>query len=225
MSRARLVISTHLDDAVFSCYSVFSPETTVATVFAAIPPPGRVGGWDREGGALDSHIRAHERREEDRHALLISRAEAVHLDFADGQYANAGMLPRPDPAGIRDSLKPLLDDAEEVYAPAGIGNDEHAFVRDVVLSARADAILYADLPYALKVERGGFNLPSSLGASTRLPSDVYLDSALLHEKLEAVRAYRSQLRQLVYYFGNFIGVAGLGRERFWRAHSEGEAAG
>ena len=61
-----VVVSTHLDDAVFSCYGSLGPETTVVTVLAGVPPPGVLGGWDADGGATDSHDRVLERRDEDR---------------------------------------------------------------------------------------------------------------------------------------------------------------
>ena len=105
----------------------------------------------------------------------------------------------------------------EIYAPAGIGNGEHALVRNAVLAIRPDATLYADLPYALKTELGGFNLPSDANAGERLGVDVSLDAATLNAKLEAVGEYRTQLAQLVRYFGDFLNTDGLGRERFWRA--------
>ena len=44
-----------------------------------------------------------------------------------------------------------------------------------------------------------------------------LDAATLNAKLEAVGEYRTQLAQLVRYFGDFLNTDGLGRERFWRA--------
>jgi LmbE family N-acetylglucosaminyl deacetylase len=198
----RLVVSAHLDDAVLSAYSVLA-EATVVTVLAAVPPPGRVAGWDAEGGADDSAARVLERREEDRRALARAGATPLHLDFADGQYVRAGMLPAPVPAEIGAALEELAARAAEVYAPAGIGNPEHALVRDAVVAARPDAVLYADLPYAL---RHGWEPDGR---------DVTLDGDLLAQKLAAVREYATQLRQLERDFGDFLCAGGLGRERFW----------
>jgi hypothetical protein len=188
----------------------------VVTVLAAIPSPGRVGGWDAEGGATDSHQRVQERREEDLTALARCGAEAVHLEFADGQYVAAQMLPAPASEDVQATLTRFMSDASEVYAPAGIGNAEHAFVRDVVLAVRPDAILYADLPYALKPEHGGFTLPRGLDASGRFSVDISLAASAVDAKLESVCAYTSQLAQLMEDFGDFLNMEGLGRERFWQ---------
>jgi LmbE family N-acetylglucosaminyl deacetylase len=210
------VISTHLDDAVLSAYSVLASETRVVTVLAAIPSPGRVALWDAAGGATDSHQRVLERRQEDHTALAVCGAEAVHLDFADEQYVAAQMLPAPASEEVQATLTRFVSDASEVYVPAGIGNAEHAFVRDAVLGVRPDATLYADLPYALRPAHGGFNPPRELDASSRFSVDVSLDARAVDSKLESVRAYASQLPQLVKDFGDFLNMDGLGRERFWR---------
>ena len=76
-----VVVSTHLDDAVLSCYRELGPETIVVTVFAGIPPPGEPGSWDRRTGATDSTARMRERRTEDIEALALSGSRAVHLDL------------------------------------------------------------------------------------------------------------------------------------------------
>jgi hypothetical protein len=217
---ARVVVSSHLDDAVCSAFGVLSPDTTVITVLAAIPPLGKVGGWDAEGGATDSHDRVIERREEDRRALTPTGARRLHLDFADGQYVSAGMLHKPRQSEVEAALKPAMDQVAEIYAPAGIGNDEHAFVRDAVLAVRPDATLYADLPYALKPERGGFNLPPDIDSAHRQARDVELGHDRTALKLESVTCYKTQLPQLRTYFGDFLNLSGLGRERFWRFQSK-----
>lgn len=155
---SRIIVSSHLDDAALSAFSVVDAETTVVTVLAAFPPSGHVGRWDADGGATDSHRRVGERREEDRRAVARVSANPVHLDLADGQYVTAGLLPEPTVVQVAAPLEPLVRDATEIYAPAGIGNGVHALVRNAVLAIRPDATLYADLPYALKAELGGFSL-------------------------------------------------------------------
>ncbi len=215
-----VVISTHLDDAVFSAFSVLSSATTVITVLAAIPPPGQVARWDADGGATDSSRRVRERRDEDRRALAVCGADPVYLDFADKQYTAAGMLAAPSPEAIQAALAPLLHDASGVYAPAGIGNTDHVVVRDAVLAVRPDATLYADLPYALRIEYGGFELPAPLQAAARVVEDVALTDPVVEAKLAAARCYTSQLPQLVAFFGDFVNPAGLGHERFWRIGAE-----
>jgi LmbE family N-acetylglucosaminyl deacetylase len=194
-----VVVSTHFDDAVFSCYSVLGAETTVVTVLAGFPVEDMLGDWDAEGGATSSVDRVRERRAEDAAALSLSRSRGVHLDFLDKQYW--------DPSGpsleeLASGLAPHL--VGTVYAPAGIGNHQHALVRDAVLAIRPDAVLYADLPYALK---HGFGEPGR---------DVVLDEGTVVEKLAASRCYATQLAQLVADFGDFVSADALRRERFSR---------
>ncbi len=192
-----IVVSTHFDDAVFSCYSVLGPETTVVTVLGGVPPAGVLGDWDADGGATSSRERVLERRAEDERALALSGSTVVHLDFPDKQYWDD--LGEPSTAELADGLLPYL--VGTVYVPAGIGNDQHALVRDAVLSVRSDVVLYADLPYAL---RHGFGNGR----------DVVLDEAAVAEKLAASRCYVTQLTQLVDYFGDFLTADAIGRERF-----------
>src|SRR3954462_6777516 len=139
-----VVVSTHFDDAVFSCYSLLGPETTVVTALAGLPPAGTLGDWDAGGGATSSVERVRERRAEDEAALALSGSRAVHLDFLDKQYWDGE---GPSVGELAYGLEPHL--VGPVYAPAGIGNDQHALVRDAVLAVRPDATLYVDLPYAL----------------------------------------------------------------------------
>lgn len=194
-----VVVSTHFDDAVFSCYSALGPETTVITALAGFPPEDVLGAWDADGGATSSVERVRERRAEDDAALALSGSRAVHLDFLDKQYWSPS---GPTVAELAAGLEPHL--LGTVYAPAGIGNDQHALVRDAVLAVRPDAVLYADLPYALK---HGFGEPGR---------DVELDKATVAEKIAASRCYATQLDQLVADFGDFLTAAALRRERFSR---------
>jgi LmbE family N-acetylglucosaminyl deacetylase len=202
---SRVVVSAHLDDAVLSAFSVLE-DAVVVTVFTAVPPEGSLAGWDRRTGATDSSLRARDRLEEDRNALA-GLATPVHLGFADGQYVDAGLLPAPSPDELAAALEDAVGGAAEVYAPAALANDDHVFVRDAVLAVRPDATLYADLPYALRV---GFDRDGS-----RQAIDVTLPEEMIDAKLEALRAYATQLPRLERDFGPFADAAGLGRERFW----------
>lgn len=205
-----VVLSTHLDDAVLSVFSLLRPGTTVVTVLAGFPPPGTLADWDRITGAVDSHQRVADRRAEDLAAIAPTGAQVVHLDLADEQYAAAGLLPEPTPAALSDALRPLVA-AGDLLAPAGIGNRDHQRVRDAALAVRPDSVLYADLPYAL---RDGWELPLEL--PSREPHDVMLEAVTLAAKLAAFRRYETQVSQLVADFGDFVTEDGLGRERTWR---------
>lgn len=209
-----VVVSTHLDDAVFSCYGVLGPGVVVVTVFAGIPPGGVLGEWDRATGAAESRPRVLERRLEDREALRLTGAEPVHLDFAEDQHAATGVVARPTQEELCSVLDGILAAATTVYAPAGIGHPEHERVRDAVLASRRDACLYVDLPYALRSDTG-FRLPAGVAQQPRERRDRLLDPATAAEKVEACRCYASQLPALTALHGDFVAAARLAREVTW----------
>ncbi|WP_322080845.1 PIG-L deacetylase family protein [Burkholderia sp. BCC1972] len=129
-----LVVSPHLDDAVFSCGQLLAqaPGSVVVTVFAGIPPRGTPAPpWDRRAGfgSADEAVRA--RREEDGRALAQLGAHPVWLDFLDDQYgvpaASAAIAAR-----VADAI-----DAHPgcgVLAPAGLFHRDHRQVQQAVLS-------------------------------------------------------------------------------------------
>jgi LmbE family N-acetylglucosaminyl deacetylase len=210
-----VAVSPHLDDVVLSCYSVLGPETTVVTVFAGVPEGGVLGSWDATGGATSSRVRLLERREEDRRALLLTESKHRHLDFLDGQlWGQAGIEP-PTIEELASALERLIAGVDAVYAPAGIHNEEHKLVRDGVLAVLPNATLYADLPYALHPNMGGFALPPEVPTEGRKRRDRYLNSPTAAEKVESCRCYASQLRQLTAIFGPFLSPRALCREALW----------
>lgn len=223
----QLVVSAHLDDAVLSAYAVLGPDTTVVTVLAGLPPDGVVGAWDAGSGADDSRSRVAERRAEDLRALALTGAAHVHLDFLDRQYVGRGGARAPAEADVSDALRPLLLDAEEVYAPSALsartlrsrlrpsGHSDHRLVRDAALAVRPDAILYADLPYARHPRSGGFRLPREVRGRGLRRHVVRLGAATIAEKLRAVECYATQLAPLARAFGDFVSEPTLGTEAYW----------
>jgi hypothetical protein len=210
-----VVLSTHFDDAVLSCYSAFGAATVVVTVLGGVPPRGVLGDWDAGGGATDSHERIRERREEDARALSLSGSQFVHLDFPEGQQWGQAGIAVPTLDELEAGLRPHLDTADSVFAPAGIWNDEHKLIRDAALRVRPDATLYADLPYALHPATGGFELPSEVPGEGRQRREVQLAAETAAAKVEACLCYETQLRQLRDIFGSFLNPEMLGREVFW----------
>ena len=83
-----VVLSPHLDDAVFSAWHVVSSraEVRVVTVFAAIPEAGLLTPLDRAGGAIESAEHVRERLEDDRDALALAGREPTHVPLPDVQY-------------------------------------------------------------------------------------------------------------------------------------------
>lgn len=210
-----VAVSAHLDDVVLSCFSVLGRETTVVTVLAGVPPEGVLGDWDEETGATSSHRRVLERRLEDAEALRGAASAFVHLDFPDSQYWGHASISPPALGALVEALRPCLADAEAVFVPAGIHNSDHKLVRDAALAVRPGATLYADLPYALHPDLGGFALPPEVPAAGRRRRDVQLDPARLAAKIEACRLYGTQLERLFETFGPLLEGDALGLEAFW----------
>jgi LmbE family N-acetylglucosaminyl deacetylase len=122
-----VILSPHLDDAVWSCFSLLArePDVLVATVFAGIPE-GEPGWWDAQCGISDSAAHVGARRAEDAAVLGSLGRSAVHLDLLDGQYREA---PVPAEEIVR-TLAGEVSAVSRVYAPGGIGHPDHALVRD-----------------------------------------------------------------------------------------------
>src|SRR5690348_7447133 len=87
-----VVLSPHLDDAVWACFSLLGEGVTVATVFAGIPESGP-GWWDAQCGITDSAAHVGDRRSEDARVLESLGATAVHLPLLDGQYRDGRVYP------------------------------------------------------------------------------------------------------------------------------------
>jgi|1186.fasta_scaffold167533_1 LmbE family N-acetylglucosaminyl deacetylase len=146
-----VILSPHLDDAVWSTFSLLVGEVdvVVATVFAGVPDGDEPGWWDAQCGILDSaeHVRA--RRHEDAAVLSSLGRTAVHLDLVDGQYRDGPI----DPERVVEELHRAVTTVSRVYAPTGIGHPDHEIVRDAgVLLARAGVptTLYTDYCYCTR---------------------------------------------------------------------------
>lgn len=229
------ILSPHFDDAVLSCWHVLSGpgEVEVINVFAGSPNAGsRAGWWDRMTGATDSARRVRERVAEDREALGLAGRERVDLDFLDEQYRNG----RP-PGSLASEIEARVASGARVYAPAGLARAgrDHALVMAAALDLRGSGFqvsLYADLPHAvefgwpgwvtgepgaLAVEAGWEEILAGAGLSLdRLEPTVHeLDPEARERKLEAIRAYRSQLPALQAMFGGLDDPGPLRYELTW----------
>jgi LmbE family N-acetylglucosaminyl deacetylase len=195
-----VVLSPHLDDAVFSAWNVLvaHPDARVITVFAGVPASGSVTLLDRAHGAADSGAWMRRRRDEDRAVLTSIGHSPVHLDLLDVQYradaaphlrelvtangvellAQASLVAelRVDPDVIATSVRPHLEPGSTVYATMGIGGhpDHRDVGRFAVTLARSgfDVRLYADSPYFMR--RG---LPRVVGGVPNPESDALIDAA------------------------------------------------
>ena len=212
MGSRRVVLSPHFDDAVLSCWHVLTRgDTTVATVFSAVPGAGVSGWWDRLTGASDSAARMEERRREDTAALALAGAEPLTLDLLDEQYRTNGRID-----GLEEALAGAVGAASVVYAPIGLFlNADHRLVRDAALRLDADVRLYADHPHiglwglpawvtgaegpaGLDVDAAwqGAMRDAGLDPGGLTPEIHALDDAAFGRKLAAVRTYATQVPAL-----------------------------
>jgi LmbE family N-acetylglucosaminyl deacetylase len=149
-SAPAVVLSPHLDDAVWSTFSVLvgMGDVTVVTVFAGIPK-GEPGWWDARCGITDSGAHVQARRREDAAVLSTLGRTAVHLELLDGQYRSES-IPPEDVVG---QVARAVNAVSRVYAPSGMGHPDHEIVRDAgVLLARAGVptTLYTDYCYCTR---------------------------------------------------------------------------
>ena len=239
MPSARItILSPHFDDAVLSCWHLLdgSGEVDVVNVFTGVPPAdAHDGWWDVASGAADSQTRMAERRAEDRAALAGARRAAIHLDLLDEQYRSEALSLDQ----VTERIAAVVDRSHVLYAPAAFSQGEdHALVRSAVrqLARRGwSACLYADFPHALRLGR-----PSSLnGSGPRTDADAMWDERLrgilvaprprvqrlepeaLERKLDAVRAYGTQIDMLEQWLGVALDATTLDREVVWELSDKG----
>ncbi|ALK30885.1 PIG-L deacetylase family protein [Burkholderia plantarii] len=212
MAGRLLVVSPHLDDAVLSCGHVLArhPGAVVCTVLSAPPERNMSTAWDRASGFADAFEAMRARREEDRQALALLGASAVHLPFCDAQYESP---PAPDrlQTVLRHALATVRPDS--LLTPLGLFHSDHTLVADAVLACLAalrqaapgetppasPAIYaYEDVPYRMmdgRVEARQRLLAANGWSMERVElASASDDTRLGRLKPAAIAAYRSQLR-------------------------------
>jgi LmbE family N-acetylglucosaminyl deacetylase len=144
------VLSPHLDDAVFSAWSVLRRPAgaLVVNLCAGVPDPGPAPRWDRMTGASDRAEAVRARVSDDERALALAGSRRLNLGFLDAQYRDAPLTPRE----LAEAVRRAVPAASELHAPAGLGgHPDHTATREAALML-ADGgpplFLYADLPYA-----------------------------------------------------------------------------
>jgi LmbE family N-acetylglucosaminyl deacetylase len=176
-------VSPHLDDAALSAsVRLAAGNATVLTVCTALPPAGlEASWWDRLTGATSSAARQRERIEEDRAAMELLGARAVHLGAPDAQYR----VGAPD---LDEAIKRMTQEFashDQVWLPSAIGGHrDHRAARDAGLRAavaagHTEVVLYADFPYVI-----AFGWPTWV---TGKPADPFVDSSYwLDDQIRAV---------------------------------------
>jgi LmbE family N-acetylglucosaminyl deacetylase len=213
-----LVVSPHLDDAVFSCGRLLArrPRSIVATLFAGRPAvPAAQSEWDAACGFSAGEDVVGARRAEDAAALALLRATPVWLDFLDAQYGGTEPPEKLAPAllALLERLRPAA-----LLAPVGLFHSDHRRAREASLAVwrsagrRVEAYLYADVPYARLPGVLARELGALRARGLRLEPVALAGGGAVRKRL-ACACYRSQLRALA-----APGRPGAphGPERLWR---------
>lgn len=200
LGRQVVVVSPHLDDAVFSLGAAISCATrkgahvTVLTVLAGDPDSSAPAGrWDARAGFSTAGDAARARRAEDERACRLIGARPVWLRYADGQYDRGG-----SDADIRAAVLDAVGDAQVVLPGFPLLHEDHAWLRRILDDAfpAGQAALYTEQPYAAEwTERPGAD---SAGPRDGVPPPAAwrrVGAALPDQlrKVKACHAYRSQL--------------------------------
>ncbi|RQS58676.1 PIG-L deacetylase family protein [Burkholderia sp. Bp8986] len=228
-----LVVSPHLDDAVFSCGQLLAqaPGSVVVTVFAGIPEHGTAAPpWDRRAGFRTADDAMRRRRDEDRHALALLDARPVWLDFLDDQYGTPAAS-----AAIAARVADVIDahPGFGVLAPAGLFHRDHLQVQQTVLALLRDHDragdaarvwrFYEDVPYrridGLMARRvTGWREHGWIGHPVGAPAGNGMDTAAA--KAAAVAAYASQIALLEPHMRADLREP----ETYWRLECDGTSA-
>jgi LmbE family N-acetylglucosaminyl deacetylase len=214
-----LVVSPHLDDAVFSCgeWIARQADVVVATVFAGVPPAfDALTAWDAQSGFSDAVQAVTRRRQEDRAALDTLGATPLWLEFCDSQYRCTPTLAVLS-AAMSETLKTHQPDT--VLFPAGLFHSDHVLVHQAMLALGEkhpdkNWLMYEDALYrrldGLLQQRLAGLLQAGIEA-TPLGLEQQ-DGASL--KQQALHCYASQLRALSTTPNGYADTAAP--ERFWR---------
>lgn len=197
-----MILSPHLDDAVFGCGELLAHKTEaiLVTLFAGIPPVSLpLTDWDFCSG-FDSTVEAIvQRREEDRRALDLLHATPVWLDFLDSQYGQP-----PSAASLAEAIDEVINRERPttIMLPAGLFQVDHILAHHAALLVRDSHpqchwLLYEDTLYRripTQLQQRLAELEQDGIQATPVAFDTH---AQAERKRHAVQCYASQLRALV----------------------------
>ena len=228
LPRRAVVVSPHFDDAVLSLGALIAQsfqagvKLEVLTVFGGDPTSEAAANpWDRASGFRTEGQAAIARREEDQLACAKLQATPVWLPFGAESY---------DRRGSQEDIWTAVFDATRgadcVLLPGyPLAHRDHAELTELLLRRGLScdrAALYIEQPYSFYQRRT--RVPPVLAPElarvlsdppvwTRLP----VNRANRRSKMQAIKSYRSQLRQL--------GLGPYGRRRMlWHEASQGGEA-
>lgn len=227
-----LLISPHLDDAVFSCGASVALliergwDLCVATAFTKSrhPAAGFALENQRDKGLADDVDYMALRRDEDAEALTRLGAEARHLDLpeapmrgyetADALFGDYLATDHIDPA-LQDAIDDLIEELRPnlLMGPSALGGHvDHRRVLDALFETTGDhaTAFWRDVPYVIRHPHAA--LDTRLGVLDEFA--VTVDGAL-DRKVEAAALYVSQLQ---FQFG---GRDAMAKALTDLAHAEG----
>lgn len=219
-----VVVSPHLDDAVFSCGHIMArhPGCTVLTVFAGVPDPASaLPDWDARCGFTSAQQAVLARRQEDEKALSILGAHPVWLEFLDSQYGPAVTV-----EALADALHDALGhtDAHTVLVPLGLFHSDHLLVHEAAQRVMAMAPtsgpqrswrLYEEVPYRGKPEWVPRRLETVCEQGMALTLEVVPAEQPGGLKFRAAQCYASQWHALGPTLWKELDMP----ERFWTVHT------
>lgn len=203
-ARRIVVLSPHLDDAVFSVGASIAravregTDILVVTAFAGVPgSANESGSWDRSVGFAHEGEAAVARRREDAVASGILGAVPVWLPFREEQYGEEAS----DDA-IWAAIAPHLSGADAILVPGfPLDHADHRRLARMTLSrvdVRTRLGLYVEQPYATWAD----GPPRAAVLSQWVDEDVAWRPVPAlgrdrRRKWRACLAYRSQLRRML----------------------------
>jgi LmbE family N-acetylglucosaminyl deacetylase len=196
-----LVISPHLDDAVFSCGELIARHsgTLVVTVFSGAPAGfDQLTDWDAASGFLSAEEAISSRKQEDYAALHMLSAVPLWLDFFDSQYQVT-----PTVLAVSSALQEVIEHhkPDTVLFPAGLFHSDHILVHQAMLSVWRDHPeknwgMYEDAMYRRITGLLQKKLAELLQARIEATPMMSSDDTTRHMKHQAIHCYASQLQAL-----------------------------
>jgi hypothetical protein len=237
-----LLVSPHLDDAVFSCAALVErPEPLdVLTVCTGAPDPPRQGWWDAQCGFTSSAESVPARLREDDTAFAGTPHRRANLDLLELQYQEGRTPAEREQLAERVWGWLAVNPTGIVSVPAGAGcsqrltarwrrkllrsrcsppqHPDHLFVRNAVLDVLAEAeatpLLYEEVPYLWGEPA---DAEAERAASRRgLRAELVVMEVDRARKAGRIAAYASQIPQISPPHGRLDDEQTLpATERYW----------
>ena len=198
-----LVVSPHLDDAIFSLGAAMASHirnggsVTVLTVLAGDPNTSEPAAtWDRLSGFTTARESVLARRCEDKEACSVIGVAPIHLDGQDGQYS-----PARDDDSLGAAIRLAAARHDEVLVPGHpLHHPDHEYVNRLTLAALVPGTrirLYAEEPYTAWLRRSAAaDLMEDSSTEPAGWGSVLAGASAIRLKALAASKYRSQLPPL-----------------------------